>query len=56
VFRKLPGIHAASAMTFREFLDACKAATGSDAEFVWIPQDFLHQHQLETDSALGIPA
>jgi len=40
------------AMTFREFLDACKAATWSDAEFVWIPQDFLHQHQLETDFAL----
>ena len=42
------------AMTFREFLDACKAATRSDADFVWIPQDFLHQHQLETDSAVGL--
>lgn len=41
-------------MTFRRFLDYCKAATRSDAEFVWIPQDFLHQHQLETDFALGL--
>ncbi len=40
------------AMTFREFLNACKAVTRSDAEFVWVPQDFLHQHQLETDFAL----
>ena len=40
-------------ITFREFLNECKAATRSDAEFVWIPQDFLHQHQLETDFALG---
>lgn len=42
------------AITFREFLNACKTATRSDAEFVWIPQDFLHQHQLETDVALGL--
>ncbi len=40
-------------MSFREFLDACKAATRSDAQFVWIPQDFLHEHGLETDFALG---
>jgi 2'-hydroxyisoflavone reductase len=40
-------------MTFREFLDSCKAATQSDARFVWIPQDFLHQHQLETDAVLN---
>jgi 2'-hydroxyisoflavone reductase len=42
------------AMTFREFLDACKAATRSEAQFVWIPQDFLHQHGLETDFALKL--
>lgn len=42
------------AMTFREFLNACKTATRSGAEFVWIPQNFLHQHQLETDFALGL--
>ena len=40
-------------INFREFLDACNTATGSDAEFVWIPQDFLHQHGLETDAALN---
>ena len=39
-------------MTFREFLDRCKTATRSDAEFVWIPEDFLHRHQLETDVVL----
>jgi len=43
-----------TAMTFREFLDACEVVTRSDVEFVWIPQDFLHRHQLETDSALGL--
>ena len=42
------------AMNFREFLDKCKAAVRSSAEFTWIPQDFLKQHQLDTDSALGI--
>jgi 2'-hydroxyisoflavone reductase len=42
------------AMTFREFLDACKAATRSEAQFVWMPQDFLHQHGLETDFALKL--
>jgi 2'-hydroxyisoflavone reductase len=41
------------AMLFRAFLDACKAVTRSDAEFVWILQDFLQQHQLETDFALN---
>ncbi|MGO8818937.1 MAG: hypothetical protein ACLQVG_30225 [Terriglobia bacterium] len=40
-------------MNFRGFLDACKAATGSDAQFMWIPQDFLHQHGLETDAVLN---
>jgi len=40
--------------TFREFLDACKAATRSEAQFVWIPQDFLHQHGLETDFTLRL--
>lgn len=41
-------------MSFRGFLDACKTLTLSDAEFVWIPQDFLHQHGLDTDFALGL--
>ena len=30
-------------LPFRAFLDACRSATGSDAEFVWIPEDFLHE-------------
>lgn len=29
------------AMTFREFLQRCKSVTRSDAEFVWVPKDFL---------------
>jgi len=39
-------------MSFREFLEACKNATHSDATFVWIPQQFLHENGLETDQAL----
>ena len=39
-------------MPFREFLEACKTATRSDAKVVWIPQGFLHQQGLETDSLL----
>jgi len=41
-------------MSFQAFLDACNATTRSSAQFVWIPQDFLHQHGLETDFALGL--
>lgn len=40
------------AMTFRQFLDACNAATDSAARFEWIPQDFLRNHGLETDDRL----
>jgi 2'-hydroxyisoflavone reductase len=40
-------------MSFRAFLDTCKTVTLSDAQFVWMPQEFLHQHGLETDFALG---
>jgi 2'-hydroxyisoflavone reductase len=41
-------------MTFREFLARCVAATRSTAEFVWIPQDFLHRRGLDPDpSYLG---
>jgi 2'-hydroxyisoflavone reductase len=39
-------------MRFREFLDACNAAIGSDAQFEWIPKDFLRTHGLETDFVL----
>ena len=40
-------------MRFQEFLDACKAATASDASFEWIPLEFLRAHGLDTDSALN---
>jgi nucleoside-diphosphate-sugar epimerase len=40
-------------MRFREFLDACKATTGSGARFEWIPREFLREHGLETDLALN---
>ncbi len=47
--RRLYGMYnvAGSAMTFREFLNECKAVTRSSAEFVWMPRDFLHQHGLD---------
>lgn len=41
-------------MSFREFLDACKNATHSDANFVWIPQQFLHEHGLDSDAVLHV--
>lgn len=40
-------------MSFREFLEKGKAATRSDAEFVWIPEKFLEEHGLQTDAALN---
>jgi 2'-hydroxyisoflavone reductase len=39
-------------ISFQEFLNQCKAATRSDVTFVWIPQEFLHQHGLESDAVL----
>jgi len=39
-------------MSFREFLDACQGATHSDAKFVWIPKQFLHEQGLEPDVVL----
>jgi 2'-hydroxyisoflavone reductase len=39
-------------MTFRDFLDACKNATRSDARLTWIPTEFLHRHGLEPDAVL----
>jgi 2'-hydroxyisoflavone reductase len=39
-------------MTFRQFLEACRSATRSDATLTWIPRDFLHEQGLETDSVL----
>jgi 2'-hydroxyisoflavone reductase len=41
-------------MTFREYLAQCVAVTRSDAEFVWVPQEFLHAQGLDPDpSFLG---
>jgi len=40
-------------MSFREFLSACNAVMRSDAQFVWIPRDFLSQHGLEADFSWG---
>jgi len=39
-------------MSFREFLENCKVATNSGANFVWIPQQFLHEHGLESNDVL----
>lgn len=39
-------------MSFREFLQASKDATNSDASLTWIPRQFLHEHGLETDGEL----
>jgi 2'-hydroxyisoflavone reductase len=39
-------------MAFREFLDRCSAATGSNANFVWIPQQFLQKQGLESNHVL----
>jgi 2'-hydroxyisoflavone reductase len=43
-------------MSFRDFLAACNQVTQSDAEFIWIPQDFLERHDLQTDFKLGLYA
>jgi 2'-hydroxyisoflavone reductase len=37
---------------FHDFLDRCKNATNSDATFTWVPQQFLHEHGLESDGTL----
>jgi nucleoside-diphosphate-sugar epimerase len=39
---------------FRTFLDRCKMATASNAEFVWIPRAFLSKEGLKTDEELGL--
>jgi 2'-hydroxyisoflavone reductase len=36
-------------LSFRELLDACSAATHSDAAFFWVPKEFLREHGLEAD-------
>jgi 2'-hydroxyisoflavone reductase len=41
-----------NSFVFRDFLEACNKATRSQAAFTWIPQDFLHEHGLESDAVL----
>lgn len=41
-----------NSFVFRDFLDACNKATKSNTAFVWIPQNFLHEHGLEPDAVL----
>jgi 2'-hydroxyisoflavone reductase len=43
-------------ITFREFLDRCKAATRSSAEFIWIPAEFLHEQGLDPDPSISQPS
>jgi 2'-hydroxyisoflavone reductase len=39
-------------LTFRDYMEECKVATRSDATLTWIPQQFLHEHGLESDTVL----
>ena len=43
--RSLFGVFNATgeSLTFQAFLEACRSATGSGTEFVWIPEDFLRE-------------
>lgn len=41
-----------NSISFRDFLDACKRVTNSDTTLTWIPQQFLHEHGLESDYVL----
>jgi 2'-hydroxyisoflavone reductase len=41
--------------SFREHIDCCKVATHSNAEFVWIPRDFLEAHGLPAPDENGKP-
>ena len=42
-------------MTFTEFLAGCTAAIRSSAEFVWIPEEFLHGQGLDHDPNIVPP-
>jgi nucleoside-diphosphate-sugar epimerase len=46
---------AAKSLSFRELLDACHAATRSDATFIWVPKEFLREHGLEADGLSSEP-
>jgi 2'-hydroxyisoflavone reductase len=43
---------AGRSISFREFLAKCSDATGSNADFVWVPQQFLHKQGLESNAVL----
>jgi 2'-hydroxyisoflavone reductase len=44
-----PGLH-----TIGELLETCRVASGSDAEFVWVPKGFLDEHGVEAWSDLPV--
>lgn len=43
-----------NSFVFRDFLEACNKATRSQATFSWIPQDFLHEHGVESNDVLHV--
>ena len=47
----------AGILTMEQFLDACRDATGSDAQFTWVGDDFLLAHEVNpwTELPLWIP-
>ena len=44
-------------LTFKDFLESCKAHTQSNAEIVWVDESFLEEHQVRSfdDMPLWIP-
>jgi 2'-hydroxyisoflavone reductase len=51
------GPHPSTPLTMRGMLEACRAASDSDAEFVWADQDFLDAHEVSawTDMPCWLP-
>ena len=51
------GPHPSTPLTRRGMLEACRAASDSDAEFVWADQDFLDAHEVSawTDMPCWLP-
>jgi 2'-hydroxyisoflavone reductase len=43
-----------NSFAFSDFLEACKKTTRSEASFTWIPEQFLHEHGLESNGVLHI--
>jgi 2'-hydroxyisoflavone reductase len=44
----------AEPLTMGELLETCKAVTGSDATFTWLPDDFLMEHEVGPFSELPL--